>query len=140
MYYILPYYSVVSTNTSLSLDNDYIKKGNRQDDFIKSCLKELGMPFSWELMTYGHYITELAQYSVEYQIAANRFMKMRSSFHITNIQKIENPFLLINYHLMKSKYIKEHGRVSEMALFHGTRTTNLKSICTNNFDWRLTGK
>lgn len=48
------------------------------------------------------------------------------------------PFIFVR---QKEKMKKENGgkEVQEKLLFHGTDVTSMKTICTQNFDWRICG-
>lgn len=63
----------------------------------------------------------------------------KNCFKVDNIQKINNPYLLAQYKLMKKCYEKRYGHTSEKQLFHGTRESNIINICKYNFNWRLRG-
>lgn len=90
-----------------------------------------------------HHVIDLEKDDYEFVSVHSKFMASHtksSIFEIVKIQKNCNPFLLISYHLMKSKYIEEYGWVKGIALFHGTTSSKADIICENNFDWRMTGK
>lgn len=48
------------------------------------------------------------------------------------------PFIFVR---QKEKMKRENGgkEVQEKLLFHGTDITSMKTICTQNFDWRICG-
>ncbi|KAJ8966121.1 hypothetical protein NQ314_003728 [Rhamnusium bicolor] len=63
-----------------------------------------------------------------------------SRIFVKQIEKVFNPYLRMQYKLMKIEYKKRYGHVYEKTLFHGTQKDNIDSICTNNLNWRLTSK
>lgn len=57
---------------------------------------------------------------------------------IENIVKVNNPFLEQMYLAKQQERVRMYGSsVREELLFHGTKKSNVNSICTYNFDWRL---
>lgn len=87
------------------------------------------------------YKTEiLAKCDIQYENIKALFTRTnKNCFHITNIVKINNPFLLAQYKLKKLEYLERYKNCEEMKLFHGTMLQNIKTICQTNFDWRLRG-
>lgn len=65
---------------------------------------------------------------------------MSNRFRITQIDRIDNPYLYGAY-LLKKQQLKRRnpGNWEELQLFHGTKKSNVVDICVFNFDWRLYG-
>ncbi|KAJ3647608.1 hypothetical protein Zmor_019477 [Zophobas morio] len=62
------------------------------------------------------------------------------SIVIDDIVEVQNPVLERAYNQKKSQRLREYGNsLKEELLFHGTKGSNVSSICRFNFDWRLTG-
>ncbi|CAG9839156.1 unnamed protein product [Diabrotica balteata] len=76
---------------------------------------------------------------------SNEFNRIKEEFvgnninRIHSIQKVHNPYLLLQYDLRKLEYEKRGRRYKEKRLFHGTKKSNISGICERNFNWRLTG-
>jgi hypothetical protein len=85
--------------------------------------------------------TGIEQYTEEYNTVAQLFKKTtQKRFKVVQIERIQNPYLLGCYLLKKSEMeCMPYGYVEEKRVFHGTKQSNVHSICENNFDWRLHG-
>ncbi|XP_072396687.1 protein mono-ADP-ribosyltransferase PARP12-like [Diabrotica undecimpunctata] len=82
----------------------------------------------------------LREESLEYQrIKSIFFQSNKSFFKLHSIEKVHNPYLLIQYGLKKYEYTRKGISYSERLLFHGTKKANIDNICRNNFNWRLKG-
>ncbi|CAH1965478.1 unnamed protein product [Acanthoscelides obtectus] len=57
--------------------------------------------------------------------------------NIRRILRIQNPYLYAAFLLKKQQ---KGGTATVEELFHGTRTENVDSICTNNLNYRLRGR
>jgi poly [ADP-ribose] polymerase 7/11/12/13 len=77
----------------------------------------------------------------EYNTVRNLFKKTtQKQFQIVQIERIQNPYLLGCYLLKKNEMEGLPGNdVKESRVFHGTKKSNVQSICENNFNWRLHG-
>lgn len=81
-------------------------------------------------------LIELEECSSEYLKIKTIFeCSMRRCFTVDKIERVENPYLLIQYNLKKIK-----KNCPERNLFHGTAQENVKLICRENFNWRMAGK
>ncbi|CAH1126469.1 unnamed protein product [Ceutorhynchus assimilis] len=72
----------------------------------------------------------------EYQMISNLFTVRVYGYEITQIFKIENPFISLHYHIAKSKFLTQNDEdeLEEKFYFHGTWQENLPNICRFNFD------
>lgn len=97
---------------------------------------------NYESMKY-HYGLTTVQYksisssSPEYQNIKN--LIDYKAMVIDDLVEVSNPVLETAYELKKCEKKFSFGEVSECLLFHGTKSANVGSICTYNFDWRLFG-
>ncbi|PNF25735.1 hypothetical protein B7P43_G14158 [Cryptotermes secundus] len=84
---------------------------------------------------------EVEQDAQEYKTVKNLFKATtKKEFNVIQIERVQNPYLLGCYLLKKNEMECMSGNyVREMYLFHGTKQSNVNSICENNFDWRLHG-
>jgi poly [ADP-ribose] polymerase 7/11/12/13 len=84
---------------------------------------------------------EVKQYTQEYNTVMHLFKTTtQKRFKIIQIERIQNPYLLGCYLLKKKEMECLPGNcVEESRVFHGTKESNVDSICKNNFDWRLHG-
>lgn len=62
------------------------------------------------------------------------------SYSVQCVIRVENPFLLAQFHLKKIQSNDEERYASVTELFHGTHGKSVLPICRNNFNWRLTGR
>lgn len=110
-------------------------------DILSQMFEELNDEISleWKITDFSDKVfqlTELEPSSSEYDKIKTLFANsMRRGYTVDKIQRIENPYLLIQYNLKKLK--KEN--CSEKKLFHGTSEDSVRLICTDNFNWRLAG-
>lgn len=80
-------------------------------------------------------LSDLRAYTSEYMEIKMLFdSSMKRHHRVNTIKRVENPYLLVQYNLKKLKKL-----CYERQLFHGTRESNIESICMENFNWRLTG-
>ncbi|NXD01289.1 PAR12 polymerase, partial [Certhia familiaris] len=77
----------------------------------------------------------------EYNEIKQLFHQTMKNYSILKIQRIQNLSLWKVFQWQKEKMKRENGRkeVQEKLLFHGTDVTSMKTICTQNFDWRICG-
>jgi hypothetical protein len=81
------------------------------------------------------------QNTQEYRRVSQLFKKTtQKRFKVNKLERIQNPYLLGCY-LLKKKEMECHlgSYVKEERVFHGTKQSNVDSICENNFDWRRHG-
>uniref|UniRef100_A0ABM5GH75 Protein mono-ADP-ribosyltransferase PARP12-like isoform X1 n=1 Tax=Pogona vitticeps TaxID=103695 RepID=A0ABM5GH75_9SAUR len=100
-------------------------------------------PQTWDkssLPEIGYRTVELNKLSPEYTNIEYLFQKTMSNYIILRIRRIQNPSLWQVYQWQKEQMKKKRGGRSadEKLLFHGT-TSNLETICNDNFDWRICG-
>jgi poly [ADP-ribose] polymerase 7/11/12/13 len=84
--------------------------------------------------------TDVQEYT-EYNTVACLFKQTtQKRFKLVKIERIQNPYLLGCYLLKKDEMAcMSGGYVEERIVFHGTKQSNVDSICENNFNWRLHG-
>ncbi|XP_017586020.1 PREDICTED: poly [ADP-ribose] polymerase 12, partial [Corvus brachyrhynchos] len=77
----------------------------------------------------------------EYNRIKQLFHQTMENYSILKIQRIQNPSLWKVFQWQKEKMKKENEgkEVQEKLLFHGTDVMSMKTICTQNFDWRICG-
>jgi len=82
------------------------------------------------------------QHTQEYTTVLYLFKKTtQKQFQIVKIERVQNPYLLGCYLLKKNEMECRSGNyVAESTVFHGTKQSNVQSICENNFNWRLHGE
>jgi Poly(ADP-ribose) polymerase catalytic domain. len=85
--------------------------------------------------------TDVQQYTQEYNTVFRLFKSTtQKQFKIVQIERVQNSYLLGCYLLKKNEMECLRGNyVEERRVFHGTKQSNVQSICENNFDWRLHG-
>ncbi|CAH1126480.1 unnamed protein product [Ceutorhynchus assimilis] len=78
----------------------------------------------------------LSNGSEEYKMIHNKFSTTENKHKISQVHKIENHFILLHYHIAKSKFLSQNDEFGfeEEFYFHGTGQENLTSICEFNFD------
>ncbi|KAI4454700.1 poly [adp-ribose] polymerase [Holotrichia oblita] len=108
--------------------------------FIKKSADKL----NWDAVSYEannvHFI-KLDQSSEEYLEVQKLFKKTNKRyFKITQIERVQNPFLLAAFLLKKEEMTKRIGVQNYSKLFHGTKNASAMNICKENFDWRLYGQ
>ncbi|KAJ8925710.1 hypothetical protein NQ315_009557 [Exocentrus adspersus] len=85
-------------------------------------------------------LIELNDNSKEFKNVKQLFTSTnKRCFTIISIQQVHNPYLLLQYKLMKKSYQQRYGQANEISLFHGTKRINVDNICKYNFDWRRRG-
>lgn len=114
---------------------NYLKKAQVNKRFLESCWEEIGV-----VPIYDCLLKEVCENSPSYKYVADKFYMTNTRCQIIFIQEVINPFLLLEYELMRRCYLKTYGPPQQKYFFHGTRKCNVDSICKNNFDWRLRGK
>lgn len=100
----------------------------------------------WKYQTFNrpYHLVKLKSRDELYNLVAARFNYTMTSpigahYALNSVLRVENPFLLAQFYLRKTRLDRIEKRVS-VNLFHGTRSKNLNPICRDNFNWRLTGK
>ncbi|XP_027756970.1 zinc finger CCCH-type antiviral protein 1-like isoform X2 [Empidonax traillii] len=123
-----------------SEDVQKIKKGQRD-----SSIPNQACPSHWDqsaLPDLGYKAVEISSVTSEYNTIKQLFHQTMKTYSILKIQRIQNPSLWKVFQWQKEKMKRENGgkEVQEKLLFHGTNTTSMEAICTQNFDWRICGK
>ena len=77
--------------------------------------------------------------SSEYRNVASKFMETACEVNIQKIERIQNPYLYMQYMVRKQKMDKDNGGNNERHLFHGTDTNNIRAINTQGFNRSLCG-
>ncbi|NXR51325.1 PAR12 polymerase, partial [Hippolais icterina] len=101
-------------------------------------------PSHWDataLPDFGYKAVVISNATSEYNGIKQLFHQTMKNYSILNIQRIQNPSLWKVFQWQKEKMKRENGgkEVQEKQLFHGTDDTSMKTICTQNFDWRICG-
>ncbi|XP_078529432.1 protein mono-ADP-ribosyltransferase PARP12-like isoform X2 [Lissotriton helveticus] len=89
-----------------------------------------------------HQLVEVQRCSSEFQEIEREFAKTLPEFSVQQIKRIQNPSLWQAYQL-KRKTMKTLNRdmdVLEKKLFHGTKNSDVATICCENFDYRNLGR
>ncbi|XP_069681554.1 protein mono-ADP-ribosyltransferase PARP11-like [Periplaneta americana] len=101
------------------------------------------LAYNWSPMTTHSSFTKVTvqNNTQEYNEVVRLFKTTtQKRFKVTQIERIQNPYLLGCYLLKKSEMESQQiYSVEEMRLFHGTNKSNVQSICENNFNWRMHG-
>ncbi|NXA88991.1 PAR12 polymerase, partial [Melanocharis versteri] len=123
-----------------SEDVQKIKTGSQRDSSIpnQTC------PSHWDasaLPDFGYKAVVISNVTSEYNRIKQQFHQTMKNYSILKIQRIQNPSLWKVFQWQKEKMKRENGgkEVEEKLLFHGTDVTSMKTICTQNFDWRICG-
>ncbi|CAG9839184.1 unnamed protein product [Diabrotica balteata] len=112
----------------------------REDPEIVTQLLNTFSNFYINLTDDVYQLERLREESLEYQrIKSIFFQSNKSFFKLHSIEKVHNPYLLIQYGLKKYEYTRKRISYRETLLFHGTKKANIDNICRNNFNWRLKG-
>ncbi|KAM6436646.1 protein mono-ADP-ribosyltransferase PARP12-like [Liasis olivaceus] len=101
-------------------------------------------PPNWDrtaLPAIGYMAIELKRDSPEFMKIESLFQKTMKNYKIRRIERIQNPSLWQVFQWQKEQMKKKKGgqNIDERLLFHGTSTSSMKAICTDNFDWRICG-
>ncbi|XP_032913093.1 zinc finger CCCH-type antiviral protein 1-like isoform X16 [Catharus ustulatus] len=118
-----------------SEDVQKIKTGSQRDSSI---------PGHWDtsaLPDLGYKAVVISNATPEYNEIKQLFHRTMKNYSILKIQRIQNPSLWKVFQWQKEKMKRENGgkEVQEKLLFHGTDNTSMKTICAQNFDWRICG-
>ncbi|NXO21617.1 PAR12 polymerase, partial [Cisticola juncidis] len=101
-------------------------------------------PSHWDasaLPDFGYKAVVISSETSEYNGIKQLFHQTMKNYSILKIQRIQNPSLWKVFQWQKEKMKRENGgkEVQEKQLFHGTDVTFMKTVCTQNFDWRICG-
>ncbi|NXD42245.1 PAR12 polymerase, partial [Copsychus sechellarum] len=118
-----------------SEDVQKIKTGSQRDSSIPSHWDASALP------DLGYKAVVISNATPEYNEIKQLFHQTMKNYSILKIQRIQNPSLWKVFQWQKEKMKRENGgkEVQEKLLFHGTDLTSMKTICTQNFDWRICG-
>ncbi|XP_056363595.1 protein mono-ADP-ribosyltransferase PARP12-like isoform X17 [Oenanthe melanoleuca] len=118
-----------------SEDVQKIKTGSQRDSSIPSHWDASALP------DLGYKAVVISNATPEYNEIKQLFHQTMKNYSILKIQRIQNPSLWKVFQWQKEKMKRENGgkEVQEKLLFHGTDITSMKTICTQNFDWRICG-
>ncbi|NWU36229.1 PAR12 polymerase, partial [Hylia prasina] len=123
-----------------SEDVQKVKTSSQRDSSIpnQTC------PSHWDasaLPDFGYKAVVISKETSEYSGIKQLFHQTMKNYSILKIQRIQNPSLWKVFQWQKEKMKRENGgkEVQEKQLFHGTDDTSMKTICTQNFDWRICG-
>lgn len=114
------------------------------DQTVIRCLTQqirLEYPW-WSIMSDNELFSEeLPSYNADYAEIHTLFIRpFRNTASVSQIQKIQNQFLMSRYILKMEEYKAKKIPFTEKLLFHGTKLENVASICLDNFDWRKVRK
>ncbi|XP_074027470.1 protein mono-ADP-ribosyltransferase PARP11-like [Leptinotarsa decemlineata] len=130
---------------SLSLKDDEkkeicIRKLSKNHLMIQNLLQSIGCESWMNKVNDMAYKLETLDNLSEFQNQKRHFMQTnKRCFKLTSIQKVYNPYLLLQYKLKEQECRSKVRPVQTQMLFHGTKKGNIEGICENNFDWRLSG-
>uniref|UniRef100_A0A8C3NN61 Poly [ADP-ribose] polymerase n=1 Tax=Cyanoderma ruficeps TaxID=181631 RepID=A0A8C3NN61_9PASS len=101
-------------------------------------------PSHWDasaLPDFGYKAVVISNATSEYNGIKQLFHRTMKNYRILKIQRIQNPSLWKVFQWQKEKMKRENKgkEVQEKQLFHGTDLFSMKTICTQNFDWRICG-
>ncbi|XP_063251377.1 zinc finger CCCH-type antiviral protein 1-like isoform X3 [Prinia subflava] len=118
-----------------------IKTSSQRDP---SSIPSQTCPSHWDasaLPDFGYKAVVISSETSEYNGIKQLFHQTMKNYSILKIQRIQNPSLWKVFQWQKEKMKRENGgkEVQEKQLFHGTDTTSMKMVCTQNFDWRICG-
>ncbi|NXR23197.1 PAR12 polymerase, partial [Cinclus mexicanus] len=118
-----------------SEDVQKIKTGSQRDSSVPSHWDASALP------DLGYKAVVISNVTPEYNEIKHLFHQTMKNYSILKIQRIQNPSLWKVFQWQKEKMKRENGgkEVQEKLLFHGTDITSMKTICTQNFDWRICG-
>ncbi|XP_016161554.1 PREDICTED: zinc finger CCCH-type antiviral protein 1-like isoform X8 [Ficedula albicollis] len=118
-----------------SEDVQKIKTGSQRDSSIPSHWDASALP------DLGYKAVVISNATPEYNEIKQLFHQTMKNYSILKILRIQNPSLWKVFQWQKEKMKRENGgkEVQEKLLFHGTDITSMKTICTQNFDWRICG-
>ncbi|NWY71517.1 PAR12 polymerase, partial [Erithacus rubecula] len=118
-----------------SEDVQKIKTGSQRDSSIPSHWDASALP------DLGYKAVVISNATSEYDEIKQLFHQTMKNYSILKIQRIQNPSLWKVFQWQKEKMKRENGgkEVQEKLLFHGTDVYSMKTICTQNFDWRICG-
>ncbi|XP_061188767.1 protein mono-ADP-ribosyltransferase PARP12-like [Saccostrea echinata] len=106
-------------------------------------------PAGWDSLDLAHDFewVDLEKTGREFNSVETEFYTTlrKGKFQISNIYRIQNLSLWNEYKMkranMEKTQSRKSGRIDERSLFHGTDSFDTcYGICTNNFDFRLSGK
>ncbi|XP_067013116.2 protein mono-ADP-ribosyltransferase PARP12-like [Anabrus simplex] len=95
-------------------------------------------PSTWSSLdtpSEGYRLCSLDSYDLEFMRVASK-VRLTLPVVVTEVERVENPFLWGCYELKKAEYRARGIPFSEMELFHCTARTYIPSIVKNNLDWR----
>ncbi|KAK3727165.1 hypothetical protein QZH41_015182 [Actinostola sp. cb2023] len=121
---------------------------DRAKNLIRTC--KLPTPDSGELPPFWKRMTECQPFLLKKLNAKTKeFKEIQLLFfntmgerqvNINSIDRVQNSFMWDKYQRKKNQMAKLAVDVDERSLFHGTAFRNIRSICKDNFDWRLYGQ
>ncbi|CAH0549523.1 unnamed protein product [Brassicogethes aeneus] len=126
--------------TSRSVEGPKVIRKN--EAFLRNLL-ELAPEFkTWTNQTFDkpfHLVLGYYPY-VNREYDASNTSKRNPYYKLKHVFRVENPFILAQYHLKKVQLEERNNAVMHYNYFHGTKGENLEPICLNNFNWRKVRK
>ena len=111
---------------------------------LRNAVLKQPLAANWDPMpsNYAFIKANVQQHTQEYNTVLRLFKKTtQKQFKVVKIERVQNPYLLGCYLLKKNEMECLPGSyVEEERVFHGTKESNVQSICENNFNWRLHGE
>ncbi|XP_066488301.1 protein mono-ADP-ribosyltransferase PARP12-like isoform X2 [Tiliqua scincoides] len=128
----------------VSAEDEKNKKGHADHATSSALTSERNYPKEWDksaLPEIGYKAIEVSKMSPEFVKIEKLFQKTMNTYVIQKIRRIQNPSLWQVFQWQKDQMKKKRrGRdVDERLLFHGTSSSSVEAICTENFDWRICG-
>ncbi|NXI83756.1 PAR12 polymerase, partial [Rhipidura dahli] len=146
--YELNFKEMIQTNTAFKTQRQVCRRpkfvSSEDVQKIKKSIPNQSHPSHWDvtaLPDLGYKAVVINNVTSEYNEIKQLFHQTMKNYSILKIQRIQNPSLWKVFQWQKEKMKKENGgkEVQEKLLFHGTDVTSMKTICTQNFDWRICG-
>lgn len=93
-----------------------------------------------EALDKPYILQKVDQCSTEYKDIVDAFHSTasRGEFIVRKIKRVCNLFLLAQF-LVKESYKSSTRSITTCNRFHGTKPSNINSICQTNFNWRMLG-
>ncbi|XP_041906311.1 protein mono-ADP-ribosyltransferase PARP12-like isoform X1 [Corvus kubaryi] len=146
--YELNFKEMTQTNTAFKTQRQVCRRpkfvSSEDVQKIKTSIPNQTCPSHWDasaLPDLGYKAVVMSNVTSEYNRIKQLFHQTMENYSILKIQRIQNPSLWKVFQWQKEKMKKENEgkEVQEKLLFHGTDVMSMKTICTQNFDWRICG-
>ncbi|GJQ81939.1 hypothetical protein Trydic_g20406 [Trypoxylus dichotomus] len=112
--------------------------------FTLNAIQEYTYAYNWDDVSYNNQLVHLISLNpndTEYEHVEELFRDTnKRCFVVTDIERIQNPYLFMAFILKKEEMTRRIGHVEIEELFHGTKASCVTNICHDNFDWRRYGE